>query len=656
MLNKITPLKIFFILWIISGIISGLTGSASFESLGGDMARFATAESIVEHGTFAIDDSFGLATVDKVYVNGHFYGCQMPLLSMIMAGVYFLIHNIGLSFKQNALTVRWLLVWIFSGTAAAGITAILTLIFYRERKNMQSAALFGLIFFFCTLYFPQSTFLSHHIIAGFLIISAYYLIVYRSENNNILILAGFLSGIAAMVDPPPGAAFTAAFAVYIIYKKRKILPALWFGLAAIPPLIVHSWANINIHGSIFPVNVVPEYFKYYGAVFDESNLSGVVINDSLKEIVTYGFGLFFGQRGLFPYTPLLLFAVYGLYKTIKGGVHRDKALVVLIPILFISAFYIWRTQNYGGGSYGIRFFLPFVPVLYVMTIFIWDLFDKKIYKTLFIAAAGISFIVAVIGLYKPISSPYLGINTFASNIFQWQTRFAKKLNPATWRLLAFLSWNDPEVIAYSAEQMMQFEDTEQAEKAFKRSLDIEENYIALNGMGDAALLSAGKIDAIPYYRRSLELNYDPQIYSKMGEAFFLNSEYDSCKYYIDKYLLIGDSLNSVIPEKLTEHGLGYFGKAGKTKTLAILCENYMAQGELDSAKDILDGFPTPERKTHQALKAYAKYYLLTGDTARAVENLTAALRKRPVNYKVYLKDEILSKIARQAMQNIKARR
>src|SRR4030095_5105204 len=57
-----------------------------------DISRVEAIESLVERGTWAIDDSpWRDRTADKILLDGKFYSDKMPLLSWVTAGAYFIL-------------------------------------------------------------------------------------------------------------------------------------------------------------------------------------------------------------------------------------------------------------------------------------------------------------------------------------------------------------------------------------------------------------------------------------------------------------------------------------------------------------------------------------------------------------------------------------
>ncbi|HET7376862.1 MAG TPA: hypothetical protein VFK30_09150, partial [Anaerolineae bacterium] len=57
-------------------------------------SRMATIQALVEQNTFIIDYTEFNRTGDKVFINGHYYSDKPPLLSVVAAGAYAILHNV----------------------------------------------------------------------------------------------------------------------------------------------------------------------------------------------------------------------------------------------------------------------------------------------------------------------------------------------------------------------------------------------------------------------------------------------------------------------------------------------------------------------------------------------------------------------------------
>ena len=78
----------------------------------------------------------------------------------------------------------------------------------------------------------------------------------------------------------------------------------------------------------------------------------------------YAFNFLVGHHGLFSLTPVWLLALFGMVLRVTGPpaalrLHRLTPLVLAVVV----AFYIWRTNNYGGWSSGPRWLFWLTPLL-----------------------------------------------------------------------------------------------------------------------------------------------------------------------------------------------------------------------------------------------------------------------------------------------------
>src|SRR5690242_4794660 len=93
-----------------------------------EFSRLATVESLVERGTYQIDDSIFIGTVDKIQRNGHFYSHQPPLLATLEAPIYWMLHLPGTRFNNRG---RFLMTYAFSLLTNGVAFAMTVLIFAR---------------------------------------------------------------------------------------------------------------------------------------------------------------------------------------------------------------------------------------------------------------------------------------------------------------------------------------------------------------------------------------------------------------------------------------------------------------------------------------------------------------------------------------------
>lgn len=369
-------------------------------------SRFMTMESIVEQGTLAINEKHDY-TGDKIFRNENCYSSKPPMLSVIGSAPYYVFHkyfNIDFHSLENyndKSLVAYLMTLILSGIPFLLLLfyfyKILNLIVIKTdaeiKKKYRALLIFGLGL--GTLYMPYTTTLNNHTIAGcFLFISFYYLLKIKFNNTKInkinknLIFSGFFVSLATVIDIPTGFTFLVLFFFYFLFtlRSKKII---YYILASIPIIIIHFYFNFQITGDFLPAQLHSEYWK-----------NGVPIFKA--PIIIYIFNIFIGARGLFFYSPILLFSFYAIYKIIRNKKHlfRKEAILIFSGFIMITLFYIIRIRDYGGCSYGFRWFIAVTPLIYFFTTFLFIKPSNK-FKTIFLLVLILSIMISVVGLYNP---------------------------------------------------------------------------------------------------------------------------------------------------------------------------------------------------------------------------------------------------------------
>ncbi len=394
---------------------------------GNPASRFASVESLVERGTWAIDNSsfFGDAntydpegaeplmmrnsqeaingTNDMVQINGRFYSDKPPVLSLLAAFPYLILYNLGITFSAAGNMAVYLLTLFTVGLSVS----LLAMLFFieAEKTGQKTAGAFTLLMIFGTLILPYSVTFNNHIFSAVCIFASYTLI--RNVQGMGLTLAGFLAGMGFVIDLVSGGVFMALFGVLVIINKGW-KSALLFCVPCVFPLILHCIINIPITGDVMPGAMHPEYWDYPGSDFSASTLTGVSLN--LSGLTTYTFHLLFGYRGMFLFFPVLLFACIYLLGSLRVQKERLYSLSILTGSVAVILYYALFSDNFGGWSYGVRWFVPLIPIL--MT----GLYRAGKINRLFIVASVISIVSALIGLYQPWTDMWYSPIPFINNL------------------------------------------------------------------------------------------------------------------------------------------------------------------------------------------------------------------------------------------------
>jgi hypothetical protein len=395
-----------------------------------------TIQSLVEHRTFCTDQSLRKFEVDVVRIDGRFYSDKPPLLSVIGAGVYFPLHSLfGLSFARHASWLYYVLTVLLVGAPLAFGLWLLGRCLFLAGLDPRAAATTVFLTGVGTMFLPYAVTFNNHVPAATAIMAAFYCIL-RAENDSShaarwLIAAGLAAALAFSLDLAPGGVALVGFAALAFWRARRWRDVVCYGGGAAGPIVLCFSLNWLVTRDLVPVYLHPQYYSYDGSILKSY--------DALKR--PYGktflgqlFHMFFGYRGFFLYSPILLF---GLWETlrcaVRGGRYRPHAFVALaIPILSACS-YATQTGGMAGGSYGMRWLLPATPLLaFFMGLAMANLAARRARK-IFGAAAAFSILIALIGVPRPWSSNIRSPLTFLDNVACFtQTLWPPAKPPVYW--------------------------------------------------------------------------------------------------------------------------------------------------------------------------------------------------------------------------------
>ena len=248
---------------------------------GNSASRYATIESLVEKGTFIIDDSAFIDTNDKIYINNHFYSDKPPILSFLTSGIYLVLYYVfGISFKNNLALVTYIITLLTSG-----LTTILMLFFFYKSLEFLKVEekyqhILVLTLGLATLIFPYTLVFNNHIIVANLSFIIFYFIIknkFEILKEYEYYLIGLLAGLIFAIDLVTGGTFLVLFSLYFLINlfKKSIIKLAYYIVGIIIPIFLYLYFNILIGGTILPFSLVPEFFDYPGSDFTKDNLTGV---------------------------------------------------------------------------------------------------------------------------------------------------------------------------------------------------------------------------------------------------------------------------------------------------------------------------------------------------------------------------------------------
>jgi len=391
-------------LLVIAGLLYGLITARL--QMGNDnvWSRLGTAQSLVERGTFAIDGRVAESTVDKVYVQGHFYSDKPPTMALMAAAIYYPLYHTGFRLEIGKRTaaygvITFLIMGISSLLCLGAFYGALGLVGIGESERVFMTA--GLAF--ATLFFCWTTTLNNHAFSGaWAFICFYFILRARSSQPKkayaMLLLAGGAVGLAAASDSA-AMMFVVVFGLYIPSSKNW-RPTVWYALAAFVIMLPGLITNYRIAGDLKPVATHAEFFHYPGSHWNSGNedLTSARRND-LSFALHYAWVCLFGRNGFLLYNPLLMIAIYQGVRLIvsRKPFWREAILILVLSSLFAGYYFIY-SSNYSGYSYSIRWFVTLIPLLWFLAFpffIVWSRTKTWTYGTLF----AVSTLVAAIGVF-----------------------------------------------------------------------------------------------------------------------------------------------------------------------------------------------------------------------------------------------------------------
>ena len=325
-----------------------------------DASRLATIESIAERGTLAIDDSTYLWQGDKVRFDGHFYSHQPPMLAVLGALPYLVLHaTLGLDI-DDPWTYRLLTLVLVGLPVWLGLRELERLLRLQGLGGGARALLVALVFFGTHL-LPYSLVLNQHGTAAGLACLGLGAIERKRH-----LLAGLLLAVATTVDLT--AVFCALAFLLPVLATGRLGGVLRYGAGALPALALHFSLNHAVAGDFTPFGMHEEAFRYAGSPFMLMSLTGVAQAEQAGAQAAYLVGATVGPSGLFSHHPWLLVAIIGglIAAALRPNLVRGRLPVgvlsgTALAALGIAAYYLTQSRNFGGSSFGMRWFTVFCP-------------------------------------------------------------------------------------------------------------------------------------------------------------------------------------------------------------------------------------------------------------------------------------------------------
>jgi len=340
-----------------------------------DQSRWCTVWSLVERGTYQIDDILqqpGWDTVDKGRFREHFYSSKPPFLSTIVAGLYWVLkHAFGFDLlarphetvRVTLLVINWL-PWIVSLALLAAIG---------ERYAHSDWGRIYLIIAaaggtFLTTFL--STFNNHTIAATAVVFSLYpFLLVVNDGRRSpfLFALAGFWAAFAACSELPAAAYGLVLFVMLVRRAPATVLT--WFMPAALAPVILFLFTNWLCTGGLMPFyanfgSPNDTFYKYVYNGVPSYWMNPFPQDAGESSALVYLFHCIAGHHGIFSLSPIFLLTIAGWSLLGRASPLRSIGCLSLALTVWVLDFYLLQTHsyNYGGNTSGLRWAFWLIPL------------------------------------------------------------------------------------------------------------------------------------------------------------------------------------------------------------------------------------------------------------------------------------------------------
>ena len=272
----------------------------------------------------------------------------------------------------------------------AGSAALLFLIalnFLNRKKALLIALAYGLGT--CVWSISSQTLYQHGPNEFFIALGTYFLLMIDNKKYSAALCAAAYS--IALICRPTSAVLVIAAGIYLLVKKPRLF--VIYVISGLPFAFALGYYNYYYMGSPFSSAKIEVSLPL------SEKKTGV--RDVWQTPYHKGAcGLFFSpSRGLFIYSPFLLFALFGISFSFRKNTHFLFPLLAIALFFLLSIAFKWYDW-WGGWSYGYRPIVDTMPLLAILMIPAMDwLCNQKWLVGLFLILLAWSIFVQIIGAF-----------------------------------------------------------------------------------------------------------------------------------------------------------------------------------------------------------------------------------------------------------------
>lgn len=390
-----------------------------------DRSRWSTVWSLVERGTYQIDEIDAKPkwqTIDKVRHrksetgDWHYYSTKPPLTPTLTAGVYYVVRRAtGLSLYRHTNSATRLILFIVQVIPMFVALVLFSRLLLRHTESPGAGVAVLATMCFGTLLTPFLTVFNNHIVAATAVLLtvcfAARILIEGSRSNWHFAACGFFAMWTCCNELPAALFGLAIFWLLLRTDVRRTL--MWFAPAALVPLAGFLVTNYLATGGWKPL------YMYYGTDRYVFTVDGVPsywtnpkgLDANTEPPLTYLFHCVLGHHGILSLTPVFFLSLWGV---LQPRSYRHPVRPFLLPAAALTVavlgFYVSRTENYnyGGNTSGLRWAFWLIPLWIVAMVPVCErLWRSRRFRAVFLVLLVGSVASAGYAAKNPWGKPWL---------------------------------------------------------------------------------------------------------------------------------------------------------------------------------------------------------------------------------------------------------
>jgi hypothetical protein len=362
---------------------------------------FHVAASILQEGNVNLDEYRRLMDLELDYrlrtVNGHIY-YYYPMATPLLVAPVVAVTNMVFGLTRSANFYSYLATHgpddrtarleKLVASAIVALAAALMYLIARRFLGIWKSVGIALIFAFATsMWSTASRALWQHGPSALLVLLALYITLVGRSRVWAVFATGMILAFAYLVRPTNSLSFAFFGLYYLLNAPRRV----WaFVAGALVVLLPYFLDNLVNYGNLFS----PYSFQLFERLATPAAFGEALVGTMLSP-----------NRGLFIFTPVFIFAIYGAYRLIAvGGLRRQNLGLYLIAILLSHWVVTSLFEDWGGAwSIGPRYFVEVIPFLMFCLIAVVEspLLSNRTWWYLFLVATALGVLVQAWSAISP---------------------------------------------------------------------------------------------------------------------------------------------------------------------------------------------------------------------------------------------------------------